>query len=881
MLRSGVLFLFLLLSVCAHAAGLAARGAGVVVAVIDTGIDYKYAPLGGGFGPTYKVAGGWDFVTDDADPYAAGYPMTRLAEVVLDVAPDVKLLAYRVQHILYSGVDGEDPDLRAAVDRAVKDGADVILFNLDVRGWEFNDLEWAVERAERAGVVVVAPTGTGTDIASPAASEHALAVGATYDEGYPREESGIGPPRGRLHEVDFKPDVMGPGVFDKGSTFHVGTSAAAAYVTGVVAQLRELHPEWTPQEIKSALMTTAQEIDALSLTRGAGFVDPVRAATEPLFVSEPSLLFGVNPEQTGYWRRSKEITIENRSGRAETIELAATRVPAGAEIAFWPQKLEIPAGGKAELWLEFSMRNDAIGFDELRPGGDILLRGSTTWRVPWAVMRAAHVTLSQAWNAVDVVGEKSRGTAWPDGRGTAEIFVAPGRYDFHHAVCRYDVCDLYIREQQLILDEVEEVWPYDKTYPVELAARDHDGNRLFDLPRDAKRVYRELVTMQCPGCEPYEWAGLPGSQLRVSNVSDRYTFTAVETYFDLEAKRAFRVVHEPLRGVTNGATLRRGPSDYRHARLVWPRSLAESTVQLCDAQWRRGSGISYVWWTFCAADRLRRDLAIDYYATPEEAKASPLDITGVQLMDEEVTSPVIQSRAAGFLLSSDPIPSIVAPRFDDGEEIVFKQRPLHPFAFASRLHYEGLGRLTAFRGPLGEVYRNDFTWTFRDQNGATTGGNAQSLPDYYYLGAGRLEVRDSDVLLEVTKNANSAPSFTSLRVFDDRARVLRRGLPASPVYLQFSATNVSGIAMRRDTTRVSYRPAGSADWLPLPVMLFGTEEYVLWGVPAGDVYRADLRGLPAGTFDLRLEVEDTRGARAVFTHTRALVIANEKPSPRR
>jgi len=45
-----------------HAAGI--RGKGVIVAVIDTGVDYTHPALGGGFGPGFKIAGGYDFVGD-------------------------------------------------------------------------------------------------------------------------------------------------------------------------------------------------------------------------------------------------------------------------------------------------------------------------------------------------------------------------------------------------------------------------------------------------------------------------------------------------------------------------------------------------------------------------------------------------------------------------------------------------------------------------------------------------------------------------------------------------------------------------------------------------------------------------------------------------
>ena len=42
-------------------------GKGVKIAVIDSGIDYRHPALGGGFGPGFKVAGGYDLSGDDYD----------------------------------------------------------------------------------------------------------------------------------------------------------------------------------------------------------------------------------------------------------------------------------------------------------------------------------------------------------------------------------------------------------------------------------------------------------------------------------------------------------------------------------------------------------------------------------------------------------------------------------------------------------------------------------------------------------------------------------------------------------------------------------------------------------------------------------------------
>ena len=79
------------------------RGKGITVAVIDTGINYKHWALGGGFGPGFKVAGGYDFYNEDADPIDDNGHGTHVAGIVAanhknltGVAPEATLLAYKV-----------------------------------------------------------------------------------------------------------------------------------------------------------------------------------------------------------------------------------------------------------------------------------------------------------------------------------------------------------------------------------------------------------------------------------------------------------------------------------------------------------------------------------------------------------------------------------------------------------------------------------------------------------------------------------------------------------------------------------------------------------------------------------------------------------------
>jgi len=109
-------------------------------------------------------------------------------------------------------------------------------------------------------------------------------------------------------------DVVAPGVnifssgygLGSGEAVHMGfgqasgTSMSAPHVSGAAALLKQLHPDWTPGQIKSALMSTA-ELDLLdydgvsevgATDRGAGRIDLGMAGDPGLTFDKPSLSFG-------------------------------------------------------------------------------------------------------------------------------------------------------------------------------------------------------------------------------------------------------------------------------------------------------------------------------------------------------------------------------------------------------------------------------------------------------------------------------------------------------------------------------------------------------------------------------------------------------------
>lgn len=159
-------------------------GAGVKVAVMDSGIDYHHPDLGGGFGPGHRVATGYDFVGDlfnaggsggeliphpDNDPDdcnghgthvtgiigASGNPDTGGAR---GVAPGVTFGAYRV-----FGCDGSTSAdiMLAAMERALADGMDVLNMSIGsaFQTWPQYPTAVGADALVDAGMVVVASIG--------------------------------------------------------------------------------------------------------------------------------------------------------------------------------------------------------------------------------------------------------------------------------------------------------------------------------------------------------------------------------------------------------------------------------------------------------------------------------------------------------------------------------------------------------------------------------------------------------------------------------------------------------------------------------------------------------------------------------------------------
>ena len=101
---------------------------------------------------------------------------------------------------------------------------------------------------------------------------------------------------------EVKPDIVAPGVainstIPGGYLSLQGTSMAAPHVAGACALIKQAHPEWTPDQIKAALMNTAKPLVKngklyRTYEQGAGRIQVTEAVKATSLVSPSSLRFG-------------------------------------------------------------------------------------------------------------------------------------------------------------------------------------------------------------------------------------------------------------------------------------------------------------------------------------------------------------------------------------------------------------------------------------------------------------------------------------------------------------------------------------------------------------------------------------------------------------
>ncbi len=396
------------------------HGAGKVIAIVDTGVDYVHPDLGGCFGAGCKVIGGYDFVNRDTDPVDDNGHGTHVASIaagigaaVPGVAPDASILAYKVLDATGSGSDSR---VMAGIERAVDpnhdgnpaDHADVINLSLGRTGDADDPESQAVDNATAAGVLVVASAGNDGrsyfTVGTPAAARTALTVGATDETDQVADFSSRGPSAGAY---GLKPEIVAPGVticgaqaagvggqtcVDESHIQLTGTSMAAPQVAGAAALLRGVFPTLTPAEVKSLLVQNSVDLGYDAFKQGAGRLDVAAAGNARTVVTPATVSFGRDNLSLSTWTATQPLTVRNIDTSSRAYALSTPPLPTGISATFTPSSFTLGPDETTTVAFDLAVDNTVVPDQNVSPYAYdnsvvLITSGTQQQRVPFAFLK--------------------------------------------------------------------------------------------------------------------------------------------------------------------------------------------------------------------------------------------------------------------------------------------------------------------------------------------------------------------------------------------------------------------------------------------------------------------------------------------------------------
>lgn len=313
-------------------------GAGVDVAVLDSGIDADHPDLRG------QVSAAADFTGSGTtgDPNGHGTHVASLVAGTGAAADGVRRGVAHGARLLNARVlDGEGRGqaswVIAGMEWAAGHGAEIANLSLGAQPAAGGDpVALALDAlTAKTGTLFVAAAGNsgpfGATIQSPGVADSALTVGAAVPTGKPAHFSSVGPTLGSYRA---KPDLMAPGsgitaarsgggTADPYTTMN-GTSQATPHVAGAAALLLEKHPGWNWERVKTALMTTADgdPVRTVSQVAGSGMLDVPGALSDTLVFDRGNVDFGYLRHPGGSAPRSVEFSVTNEGTGPEHLNLS-------------------------------------------------------------------------------------------------------------------------------------------------------------------------------------------------------------------------------------------------------------------------------------------------------------------------------------------------------------------------------------------------------------------------------------------------------------------------------------------------------------------------------------------------------------------------------
>jgi len=293
----------------AHQAGY--TGQGVRVLILDTGFNTERSVF-----DSLTIIDEWDFINNDgnteneANDYSSQHNHGTMVFSTLAGYDPGNLIgpAFGAEFLLAKTEDVtnesqvEEDNYVAALEWGEQLGADIMSSSLGYLDWySYCDMDGntgvttiAVDIATSLGMLCITSAGNwGTSspppnpcdtlyyyISAPADADSVISVGAVNSNGEIASFSSHGP----TYDGRIKPEVCARGVSTWGVNANSdsyrtgsGTSLSAPLVSGAAAVILSAHSDWTPMQVRQAMMMTADRVDNPDNNYGYGVIDVMAA----------------------------------------------------------------------------------------------------------------------------------------------------------------------------------------------------------------------------------------------------------------------------------------------------------------------------------------------------------------------------------------------------------------------------------------------------------------------------------------------------------------------------------------------------------------------------------------------------------------------------